>query len=157
MSAPSPLGTLYLAAVDAGLCAVDFAEDRKGGPLEIGRAMPTQPSHPHLEHACRELERYFKGALRTFTVPLVVSGSPFEERVWNALLRIPWGSTLSYADLAREIGQPTASRAVGGANGRNRIPILIPCHRVVTRSGAIGGYSGGVARKEFLLRLEQLS
>lgn len=151
MSVPSPLGRLQLAAVDAGLCAIEFGEE-----MRRSETCP-QDVHPHLELARRELDLYFAGNLRAFSVPLVVRGSPFEECVWNALGRIPWGATISYADLARDIGKPTASRAVGGANGRNRIPIVIPCHRVVNRNGAIGGYSGGVARKEFLLRLERFS
>lgn len=103
----------------------------------------------------RELDEYFAGKRKVFTVPLEYPGTPFEERVWNRLLKIPYGETCSYEDLARATSSKAAVRAVGSANGRNRITILIPCHRVVNKSGALGGYGGGLWRKHALLSLEQ--
>jgi AraC family transcriptional regulator of adaptative response/methylated-DNA-[protein]-cysteine methyltransferase len=110
--------------------------------------------HAHLTQAREELERYFARALRSFTVPLVFRGTPFEERVWRELVRIPYGETCSYADLARRVDAPGAQRAVGRANGMNRIAVVIPCHRVVQSDGALGGYGGGLWRKHWLLALE---
>jgi O-6-methylguanine DNA methyltransferase len=109
------------------------------------------PLHDRLE---RELDDYFQGRSTRFGLPLLYPGTPFQERVWSALLRIPYGSTWSYERLALEIGNPDAQRAVGTANGRNRISILIPCHRVINKSGALGGYGGGLERKQMLLELE---
>ena len=98
---------------------------------------------------------YFSGARHAFTVPLVYPGTPFEQEVWTELLRIPYGETRSYEDLARTLGRPGASRAVGRANGMNRIAILIPCHRVVNQNGELGGYGGGLWRQRILLELEK--
>ncbi len=111
--------------------------------------------HPDLERLKDELARYFKAELKQFTVPLVFPGTPFQQRVWEALLRIPYGETRSYEDIAREVGSPGAVRAVGRANGMNRVAIVIPCHRVVNKSVALGGYGGGLWRKQFLLNLER--
>jgi AraC family transcriptional regulator of adaptative response/methylated-DNA-[protein]-cysteine methyltransferase len=102
-----------------------------------------------------ELSEYFAGTRREFTVPLDFPGSEFQQRVWKGLQRIPFGRTLSYEELAQRIGSPGAQRAVGTANGRNRIAIVIPCHRVVNKSGDLGGYGGGLWRKQALLELEQ--
>ena len=102
-----------------------------------------------------ELERYFVGTLTDFTVPLVFRGTPFEERVWRALVRIPYGETMSYAQLAAHVDAPGAQRAVGRANGMNRISIVLPCHRVVNADGKLGGYGGGLWRKHWLLALEK--
>ena len=102
-----------------------------------------------------ELAEYFAGTRRDFTVPLIYPGTEFEHRVWSELLAIPYSETRSYQDLARSLGQPGASRAVGRANGMNRIAILIPCHRVVNQSGELGGYGGGLWRKRILLDLEK--
>jgi O-6-methylguanine DNA methyltransferase len=110
--------------------------------------------HPHLGRLRAELADFFAGALSKFTVPIVVRGTPFQEQVWRELLRIPFGKTRSYADVARSLGAPQASRAVGNANGQNRICILIPCHRVIASGGKLGGYGGGLDRKQFLLDLE---
>jgi AraC family transcriptional regulator of adaptative response/methylated-DNA-[protein]-cysteine methyltransferase len=108
-----------------------------------------------LETLREELGQYFEGSLREFSVPLRFPGSPFEEKVWRALLKIPYGETRSYKDLAAAIGDPAAIRAVGRANGRNRISIVIPCHRVVNADGGLGGYGGGLHRKRYLLDLER--
>jgi O-6-methylguanine DNA methyltransferase len=102
-----------------------------------------------------ELSAYFDGQLRNFTLPLQASGTAFQEAVWQVLLQIPYGQMLSYADVARRIGQPDAVRAVGRANGDNRMAIIVPCHRVVGSDGKLTGYGGGLWRKKFLLSLEQ--
>jgi AraC family transcriptional regulator of adaptative response/methylated-DNA-[protein]-cysteine methyltransferase len=102
----------------------------------------------------KELDEYFAGKRRDFTIPLDYPGTPFETKVWKELLKIPWGETRSYEELAEIISSKSAVRAVGSANGRNRIAIVIPCHRVVNKSGALGGYGGGLWRKETLLDLE---
>ena len=103
----------------------------------------------------KELDSYFTGELRHFSVPLVYPGSPFQVRVWNELLRIPYGETCSYEELARRVGSSSGQRAVGHANGLNRIAIVIPCHRVVNKDGKLGGYGGGLWRKQYLLDLEK--
>ena len=109
----------------------------------------------HVGRLRKELEKYFAGDLEKFSVPLVYPGTPFQERVWNELLRIPYGQTRSYEDLARRVGSADAQRAVGTANGANRIAIVIPCHRVVNKDGKLGGYGGGLWRKQYLLDLER--
>ncbi|MBN2874730.1 MAG: methylated-DNA--[protein]-cysteine S-methyltransferase [Spirochaetales bacterium] len=108
-----------------------------------------------LQETSRQLSRYFGGALRTFTIPFALPGSPFQERVWKALLSIPYGETRSYGDIAKTIGSPGASRAVGAANSVNRIAIIVPCHRVVNADGSPGGYGGGLERKQALLDMER--
>ncbi len=110
----------------------------------------------YIEQTERELSEYFAGERREFTVPLAPMGTPFQRAVWDQLVSIPYGETRSYEDLARAVKKsPSACRAVGQANGRNRIVILIPCHRVVNKDGSLGGYGGGLWRKKFLLALEQ--
>jgi methylated-DNA-[protein]-cysteine S-methyltransferase len=102
----------------------------------------------------RQLRGYFAGELKEFDLPLAAGGTPFEQRVWRELLNIGYGVTVSYGDIARAIGKPTAFRAVGLANGRNPIPIIVPCHRVIGSSGSLTGYGGGLATKQLLLTLE---
>lgn len=157
---PSPLGPLRVGAIKQGLCLLEFPDPLRidaahrgldrwlGRPIVPGRNM-------HIDQAIDELGSYFAGRRRTFTVPLVAPGTPFETRVWDTLGSIPYGTTWSYAELARAIGQPDAQRAVGMANGRNRIALLIPCHRVVNTGGTLGGYGGGLWRKHWLLELER--
>jgi O-6-methylguanine DNA methyltransferase len=117
---------------------------------------PLMPgTHRLLQKLRAQLTEYFAGRRREFDLPLDYRGSPFQEKVWRALLAIPYGETWSYRQLAGRIGDANASRAVGTANGRNRIAIVIPCHRVVNASGELGGYGGGVWRKKFLLDLER--
>ena len=117
--------------------------------------LPAAPaSHPLLERLELEISEYFAGKRRDFDLPISEPGTPFQERVWTALRGIPYGETRSYADLAREIGDPAALRAVAQANGRNRIAILVPCHRVIGSDGGLGGYGGGVWRKKRLLEIE---
>ena len=102
----------------------------------------------------RQLDEYFAGSRRSFDLPLVPAGTPFQSRVWEALARIPWGTTVTYGELAARVGRPGAARAVGAAVGRNPISIVVPCHRVVGAGGALTGYAGGLDRKAFLLALE---
>lgn len=104
--------------------------------------------------ARRRLEEYFDGERRTFDLPLQLTGNPFEQLVWDQLCRIPYGETVSYGTIARRIGQPGAARAVGLANGRNPIAVIVPCHRVIGADGTLTGYGGGLERKQFLLDLE---
>lgn len=157
---PSPLGPLVAGATEAGVCLLEFTERRmleaQFAELEKrfgGAVLPGM--NAHLATLRKELGRYFEGSLREFSVPLRFPGSPFEEKVWRALLEIPYGETRSYKDLAAAIGDPGAVRAVGRANGRNRIAIVIPCHRVVSADGSLGGYGGGLHRKRYLLDLER--
>lgn len=155
----TPVGPMIAGATDAGVHVLEFAERQKldaqaatvrrlFGPLMV--AAP----HRHLETLKAELQRYFAGTLRQFSVPVMAPGSRFEERVWGELLKIPFGETRSYQDVAVALGNRAAVRAVGRANGMNRIAIVIPCHRVVNKSGALGGYAGGLWRKRQLLDLE---
>lgn len=156
---PSPLGPLVAGATAEGVCLLEFTDRRM---LEaqfttlrrrLGPAVPG--TNDHLQLLRDELERYFAGTLRLFTVPLVYPGTPFQERVWKGLLNIPYGETRSYEDLAVAVGSPKAVRAVGRCNGLNRIGIVIPCHRVVNKDGKLGGYGGGLRRKQYLLDLER--
>jgi methylated-DNA-[protein]-cysteine S-methyltransferase len=148
----TPIGRLKLVATDGGLAAVLFENDRPGRVLVESGA--EDPTHPVLLEAERELEEYFAGQRTTFDVALDVSGTPFQRMVWSALLTIPFGETRCYGQIARQIGIPTAARAVGAANGRNPVAIFAPCHRVVGASGELTGFAGGLAAKAMLLSLE---
>jgi AraC family transcriptional regulator of adaptative response/methylated-DNA-[protein]-cysteine methyltransferase len=159
---PSPLGPIVAGATDEGVCLLEFTERRmleaQFRTLQKVFKRPVLPgTNAHLERLQDELARYFDGKLRKFTVPLMYPGSPFQEKVWRGLLAIPYGETCSYKDLAAAVGNPAAVRAVGRCNGLNRISIVIPCHRVVAHDGGLGGYGGGLRRKQFLLNLEQKS
>src|SRR5262249_19856952 len=156
----SPLGPLVAAANDRGVCLLEFTDRRmletQFQTLKKVFSCAIVPGeNQHLTKLRAELETYFEGKLRRFTVPIVYPGSPFQVRVWNELLRIPYGETCSYEELARRIGIEAGQRAVGHANGMNRIAIVIPCHRVVNKSGKLGGYGGGLWRKQQLLDLEK--
>lgn len=144
---PSPIGRLLLTATDQGLSGV-FMEDHKGGP-------DPQPDWVHdparLRPVAKQLAQYFEGSLDTFNVTLDLQGTPFQIEVWHALCRIPFGRTASYRDLAADIGRPNAVRAVGAANGRNPVSVIVPCHRVIGADGSLTGYGGGLDRKRFLL------
>jgi AraC family transcriptional regulator of adaptative response/methylated-DNA-[protein]-cysteine methyltransferase len=159
-SIPSPLGLLEAAACEAGVCELSFPREREREAeldelCELLGAQRAHGSHRHLDQLVEELERYFAGKLKRFRVPLHAPGTAFERRAWDALLQIPYGATWSYGQQAAALGQPNASRAVGAANGRNRVAILIPCHRVIGASGKLVGYAAGVERKRFLLELER--
>ncbi len=156
----SPVGPLVAAATTEGVCLLEFADRRA---LEsqlvtlrkrIGCSI-VPGGNEHLDLLADELAHYFDGKLTRFTAPLVISGTPFQKSVWNRLLEIPYGETLSYEALARDVSRPGAQRAVGTANGANRIAIVIPCHRVVRKSGQLGGYGGGLWRKQHLLDHER--
>ena len=147
----SPVGPLFLAASDAGLHAVEFTEHRH--PVPRGCDWREGP-HPVLDATAQQLGEYFAGTRRTFDLPFAAHGTPFQKQVWDALTRIPYGRTASYVELARMVGKPSASRAVGAANGRNPLSIVVPCHRVIGASGALTGFGGGLPTKEFLLTLE---
>jgi AraC family transcriptional regulator of adaptative response/methylated-DNA-[protein]-cysteine methyltransferase len=156
---PSPLGPLLGAASEEGLCMLEYADRKKlpdqAADLTRWFHRPVVPgTNAHLQQAERELAEYFEGHRQTFTVPLVLRGTAFQETVWRELLRIPYGATISYEELAARIGRPGAQRAVGLANGRNRLPIVVPCHRVIQKNGQLRGYGGGLWRKEWLLDLE---
>jgi methylated-DNA-[protein]-cysteine S-methyltransferase len=146
----SPIGLLRLAADAEGLRQIDFlgAEPR---PLPAGWVHDAQRLAPVVE----QLRSYFAGTLREFDLPLAPQGTPFQRGVWSRLCEIPYGETTSYGELARRVGNPKASRAVGLANGRNPIPIVIPCHRVIGSNGSLTGYGGGLPIKEHLLALER--
>jgi O-6-methylguanine DNA methyltransferase len=154
----SPLGTYLLASSPRGMVCVEPADqvqprlrrwERDGIRVEEGAG--TQ----HNVAAAGELDRYFGGELRQFTVPLDMRGTAFDRQVWGALRDIPYAETRSYGQVAQAIGRPTASRAVGHANGRNPVSIIVPCHRVIGTSGALVGYGGGLDRKDSLLQLER--
>lgn len=158
---PSPLGPLLAAAGDDGLCLLEFAdEQRLPGQLERlarQRGPALAPGdHPHLATLADELAAYFAGKGRDFSVPRAAHGTAFQREVWERLVAIPYGTTVSYDALARDLGRPGAQRAVGQANGRNPLAIVVPCHRVVRSDGQLSGYAGGVRRKRFLLELEGL-
>jgi methylated-DNA-[protein]-cysteine S-methyltransferase len=148
---PSPLGPLLLAGTPDALTDIRLPGER--APLAPGSGWTA--SDAPFRDAIRQLEAYFAGALRRFDLRLEPAGTPFQQRVWGALLEIPYGETISYAELARRIGRPDAFRAVGAANGRNPLPIVIPCHRVIGHDGRLVGYGGGLPAKERLLALER--
>ncbi len=147
----SPLGPLTLAATAAGLAGVWF-DDQKHHPGEL--LAPEQPGQRWLTWGATELQRYFAGGLRQFTVPLDPQGTAFQQQVWQALLHIPYGRLSTYGEMAQQLGRPAAARAVGAAVGRNPLGIIVPCHRVVGQDGTLTGYAGGLQRKEALLKLE---
>jgi AraC family transcriptional regulator of adaptative response/methylated-DNA-[protein]-cysteine methyltransferase len=156
----SPIGPLLAGATDEGVALLEFAD--RGLPaarLEALREtfqVPILPGrHPHLNTLTTELDAYFAGRRQSFSIPVIPQGTPFQRRVWTELGRIPFGTTASYLDLARNVGRPTASRAVARANGQNPIVILIPCHRVIGKDGTLTGYGGGLWRKRLLLELER--
>jgi len=155
----SPLGPLVAGANAQGVCLLEFSDRRmletQFETLRRRFSVPLAPgSNNHLKQLQDELKRYFDGALKRFTVKLSYPGTSFQEDVWSELLKIPYGQTRSYQEMATAVGTPRAVRAVGTANGKNRIAIVIPCHRVVNKNGNLGGYGGGLRRKEFLLKLE---
>jgi AraC family transcriptional regulator of adaptative response/methylated-DNA-[protein]-cysteine methyltransferase len=156
----SPIGPLVTAANDQGICLLEFTDRRmletQFKTLKKMFSCAIVPGeNAHLKRLRSELQTYFEGRLQQFSVPIVYPGSPFQVRVWNELLRIPYGEICSYEELARRVGSMSGQRAVGHANGTNRIAIVIPCHRVVNKNGKLGGYGGGLWRKQHLLDLEK--
>lgn len=151
MTFDSPLGPLLLARTPAGLAGAWF-EGQKDHPGALAAAL--RPDDPLLASVVRQLQHYFAGELQVFNIPLDLLGTPFQRAVWHALLRIEAGTTCSYRDIARDVGRPSAVRAVGAAIGRNPVSIIVPCHRVIGSDGSPTGYAGGIDRKIALLRLE---
>ena len=154
------LGPLVIGATSKGVCLVEFTDRRmleyqlKTIRKRFGASI-VPGSNQHLEQCIDELKEYFAGNLKSFKVSVVYPGTDFQIKVWNELRKIPYGKTLSYIELAEKVGVKNASRAVGTANGMNRIAIILPCHRVVNKNGKLGGYGGGVWRKQWLLDLER--
>ncbi len=148
----SPVGELTLIAGETGLAAVSWENER---PSRIrARAELLAPDHPVLQLAETQLNEYFAGQRQTFDLPLQPEGTPFQQEVWQALAEIPYGETRSYRDIATRIGRPKAVRAVGAANGRNPLSIIIPCHRVIGANGSLTGFAGGLEVKQRLLKIE---
>jgi methylated-DNA-[protein]-cysteine S-methyltransferase len=147
----SPIGILTLVASEEGLAGLHFENARHGGPPEDA----FHGTNKFIDEARRQLDAYFAGTRRDFELTLRPQGTPFQQKVWAALRRIPYGVTKSYGQIAAEVGAPQASRAVGAANGKNPIAVIVPCHRVIGANGSLTGFGGGMERKRFLLALEQ--
>ena len=148
----SPVGKLQLVAGVDGLRAVLW-EGEDGSRIKLG-AWVEDVDHPVLREAEKQLNEYFVGARRVFDIPLDLAGTDLQKRVWMQLLQIPYGVTQTYSQLAAQIGAPAAVRAVGAANGRNPVSIIIPCHRLVGSNGSLTGFAGGLDNKKWLLELE---
>ena len=150
----TPIGTLRLVGGEDSVDRIDLPNRAAEAPnpawVASNGALPAA-----LAEAKRQIEEYFTGARREFDLPLALEGTEFQRRVWAELRRIPFGETISYGELAARIGKPTASRAVGAANGRNPAPVVVPCHRVISHDGKLGGYGGGLPVKQALLDLER--
>ena len=153
------MGRLMVGASDKGVCLTEFI-DRKNLQVSLERLITDHNaelvygSNEILENLIKELTSYFEGELKNFTVPIDIKGSPFQLNVWNALLKIPYGETTTYQNIAKVINNPNAIRAVGKANGENYLAIVIPCHRVIGSDGSLIGYGGGLNKKEKLLQME---
>jgi O-6-methylguanine DNA methyltransferase len=153
----SPWGPYLLAATEEGLCGVDTYSDLGAlkGELEARWDRPLRRDDSGLASIRREMEEYFRGERKIFTARVdFIEGTTFQRRVWRALRTIPYGEVRSYAWVAQEVGKPGGARAVGAANGRNPVAVVVPCHRVVNADGGLGGYSGGLEVKRKLLALE---
>jgi len=148
---PSPVGRLLLASNGEALCLVEFERPRH--PVRRSGDWHEREDDV-LRETRRQLDEYFDGKRRGFDLPLAPRGTGFQQQVWLALRDIPYGETISYAQLARRLDMPTATRAVGAANGRNPLPIVVPCHRVIGADGSLTGFGGGLPTKRYLLQLE---
>jgi methylated-DNA-[protein]-cysteine S-methyltransferase len=146
----SPVGPLLLAGESSALRRVSFENGKRSTPPRADWKLDKVP----FAEVIRQLQAYFRGELKEFDLPLAMEGTEFQLRVWNALRAIPYGETVSYAQLAQRIGNPKAVRAVGLANGSNPIPIIVPCHRVIGSDGSLTGFGGGLSTKKMLLELE---
>jgi len=155
----TPLGPTWICATEVGVCGLGFGE--QPSDAEVRRmaryaiAAPEPGSSPTLQSAAAQLADYFDRRLQVFDVSLDLRGTPFQRAVWEELLTIPYGTTLTYGEIAMEVEHPRAFQAVGQANGANPVAIIVPCHRVVGRNGTLTGYAAGVERKAALLQLEQ--
>lgn len=143
----SPIGPLQLHSDGVHLTTLYMRSS-------VPTSCPPEPDLPVLQRTTAQLNEYFRGEREEFDLPLALGGTSFQQRVWSELQQIPYGTTISYGELARRIGQPTASRAVGLANGQNPISIIVPCHRVIGSTGKLTGYGGGLERKKLLLQHE---
>jgi methylated-DNA-[protein]-cysteine S-methyltransferase len=153
---PTPLGPMRLAASPSGLVGAWFNHDALGPPPDEVAQWQSAPDHRVLAVAAEQLTAYFRGELHAFDLPLDLdTGTPFQVAAWSELMDIAWGETISYGELARRLGKPSAARAAGTAIGRNPLSIIVPCHRVVGANGSLTGYAGGLPRKAALLQLEQ--
>ena len=155
----SPCGTLILGSFDGKLCLCDWADGRRRATTDqrlqrILNANFVEGSSDVIEKAQQQLNEYFLNQRREFDIPLLFVGTDFQKKVWNELLKIPYGTAISYGELAKRIGMPNAVRAVANANAVNAISIIAPCHRVIGSNGSLTGYGGGLERKRFLLELE---
>ncbi|HVN83571.1 MAG TPA: methylated-DNA--[protein]-cysteine S-methyltransferase [Candidatus Binatia bacterium] len=153
----TPHGTMHVATSARGVCRIELPVARAARRFErwlrtAGRE--TVNVSPLLARTLRELQAYFAGGLRRFTVPLDLAGTEFQQRVWRTVASVPFGSTTSYGAVARAIGEPGKARAVGAANGANPVPIIVPCHRIIGADGSLTGYGGGLPLKLWLLRHE---
>ncbi len=142
----SPIGPLEVIGTEAGIRLIEFTHRKD---------IPAGPPAPCLKECFRQLDEYFEGKRRTFSLRLDLRGTPFQKKVWGELLKVPFGRTVAYRDIAEGLGNPRATRAVGGANHRNPVSIVVPCHRVVGADGGLTGYGGGLWRKEWLLAHEK--
>jgi len=155
----TPLGEMLACVSDKGLSLLEFT-DRKKYDRQISalkkylKSEAIPGNHPFLEQVTKEMNEYFDGTRKTFDIPLFQVGTEFQKRVWEGLLQIPYGKTLSYSGLAKKIGKPKAVRALANANAANKIAIIIPCHRVIGADGSLTGYASGLDKKKFLLDLE---
>ena len=151
----SPIGPLLVAEEDGCIVEVSFMEADTRRKFNAERPAAHSAKAPVAEACIKELEAYFAGNLKEFTVPIKLKGTVFRKQVWDALMTIPYGETISYKQLAERIGNPNAIRAVGGANHHNPVSIIVPCHRVIGANGKLVGYGGGLSNKTFLLELEK--
>lgn len=156
----TPLGAMLAVADDRGLVLCEYVDKtRLARQLQrverLCGGRPVEAPHPILDQTQRELSEYFLGQREEFTIPLVLGGSPFQAAVWNELRRIPFGKTVSYDSIAMQLQRPGGARAVGRANGDNRIAIIVPCHRVINANGSLSGYGGGRHRKRWLISHEK--
>ena len=147
----TPIGRLLIAGDDAGLRHIGFPRPDQGARIGAG----WRRSRARLADAIEQLEAWFAGSRHAFDLALAPEGTPFRKAVWNALVEIPYGETISYGELARRIGDASASRAVGAANGANPLPIIVPCHRVIGANGKLTGFGGGLPTKQWLLEHER--
>jgi len=147
----TPIGRLLLAADEQGLRCIEFEDERQG--RRIGPAW--YRGRARLGDTIAQLQAYFAGDRHAFELELAAEGTAFRHRVWDELVRIPYGETISYGELARRVGDPSASRAVGAANGANPLPIVVPCHRVIGANGKLTGFGGGLPTKQWLIEHER--
>ena len=157
----TPLGDMICFASNKGICFLDFVDKKNYKEFDLkGESIDNKKdskAYNHIKQLEIELAEYFEGKRKEFTLPLIPNRTDFQKNVWDELLRIPYGKTISYKEEARRLKNEKACRAVANANGKNKIAILIPCHRVIASDGSLGGYSGGLDKKEFLLALEKQS